>query len=205
VLTTPAFVSAVGAITLAAGGLFIYIMSAPVFLLQHLHVSETGFLWLFGPATTGIMAGGWLSGRAAGRIPRMKTVGIGFALMAVAATANVVFHALHPAVLPWSVVPLTVFVTGMSLTIPSVTLITLDLFPAQRGLAASCQSFLQTCGNSFTTAVVAPLVWATPLRMAAGQLACVVLGLVALSIYLWVAARPAAVATPAAVGASSAE
>jgi MFS transporter, DHA1 family, multidrug resistance protein len=163
-----------------------------VFLLQHLHVSETGFLWLFGPATSGIMTGAWLSGRAAGRIPRMRTVALGFGLMAVAALGNLLFHALHPACLPWSVLPLFVFVTGMSLTIPSITLITLDLFPTQRGLAASCQSFIQTCGNSFTTAVVAPLLWATPLRMAAGQMGFVVLGVIALLVYLWVAGRPVA-------------
>jgi len=196
VLTTPAFVAATGAITLGASGLFIYIMSAPVFLIQHLHVSETGFLWLFGPATSGIMVGAWLSGRAAGRIPRLRTIGIGFALMALAATANVLFHLFHAAVLPWSVVPLFFFVTGMSLTIPSVTLITLDLFPNQRGLAASCQSFIQTCGNSLTTAVVAPLLWVTPLRMAEGQAVFVALGLGALVIYVWLAARPGA--TPAA-------
>ena len=184
VLTTPAFVAATGAITLGASGLFIYIMSAPVFLIQHLHVSETGFLWLFGPATSGIMVGAWLSGRAAGRIPRLRTIGIGFALMALAATANVLFHLFHAAVLPWSVVPLFFFVTGMSLTIPSVTLITLDLFPNQRGLAASCQSFIQTCGNSLTTAVVAPLLWVTPLRMAEGQAVFVALGLGALVIYV---------------------
>ena len=196
VLTTPAFVAATGAITLGASGLFIYIMSAPVFLIQHLHVSETGFLWLFGPATSGIMVGAWLLGRAAGRIPRLRTIGIGFALMALAATANVLFHLFHAAVLPWSVVPLFFFVTGMSLTIPSVTLITLDLFPTQRGLAASCQSFIQTCGNSLTTAVVAPLLWVTPLRMAEGQAVFVALGLGALVIYVWLAARPGA--TPAA-------
>ena len=190
VLTTPAFVAATGAITLGASGLFIYIMSAPVFLIQHLHVSETGFLWLFGPATSGIMVGAWLSGRAAGRIPRLRTIGIGFALMALAATANVLFHLFHAAMLPWSVVPLFFFVTGMSLTIPSVTLITLDLFPTQRGLAASCQSFIQTCGNSLTTAVVAPLLWVTPLRMAEGQAVFVALGLGALAVYVWLAARP---------------
>jgi MFS transporter, DHA1 family, multidrug resistance protein len=183
VLSTPTFLAACATITLAGGGLFIYVMSAPVFLLQHLHVSETGFLWLFGPATTGIMAGAWLSGRAAGRISRLKTISLGFALMALAASGNVAFHLVRPAALPWSVVPLFFFVTGMSLSMPSATLVALDLFPAQRGLAASCHAFVQTCGNSATTAFVAPLVWTTPLRMAEGQAGFVMLGAAALLVY----------------------
>lgn len=193
VMTRPAFLAASLAITLTGAGLFIYIMSAPVFLLEHLHVSETGFLWLFGPATSGIMTGAWLSGRLAGRWSRMQTIGVGAIIMAVAVVGNVTLHLLLPPGLPWSVLPIFLFVTGMSLALPSLTLLALDQFPEQRGLAASCQSFLQTCGNAVTTAVVAPLAWGSALRLASGQALLAASGIVAVFIYLRVAREKSAV------------
>ena len=38
---------------------------------------------------------------------------------------------------------------------PSLTLLALDRFPAQRGLAASCQMFLQSMNNSVLAGVIA--------------------------------------------------
>ena len=69
-----------------------------------------------------------------------------------------------------------------------------DLFPEQRGLASSCQGFVQTTGNALTTAVVAPLVWASTLTLAIGEAVMLAAGFAAYLLYLrMVKFRPAKV------------
>ena len=183
VLRTAPFVALTIAVTFNFAAVFIYIVAAPVFLIQHLHVSETGFLWLFGPSTTRIVAGAWLSGRCAGRLSRQRTIGSAYAIMAAAALGNVALNLLAPPGLPWSVAPIFVYFTGSALAMPSLTLMALDLFPEQRGLAASCQSFVQTAGNAIATAVVAPLVWGSTLTLALGMAVMMAVGLGAFVAY----------------------
>ena len=60
VMTSPPFLFACAALSLNFAGFFIYVLSAPVFLMKHLGIPETGFLWLFGPAMAGLMSGSWL-------------------------------------------------------------------------------------------------------------------------------------------------
>jgi DHA1 family bicyclomycin/chloramphenicol resistance-like MFS transporter len=61
------------ALCLASGvpfnGMFLYVLSAPVFLGEHMHLAPTQFFYLFLMTIGGIM-GAWLSGRLAGRISR---------------------------------------------------------------------------------------------------------------------------------------
>jgi DHA1 family bicyclomycin/chloramphenicol resistance-like MFS transporter len=184
VLTTPSFLALTGAVTLNFAAIFIYIVSAPVFLIQHLHVAETGFLWLFGPATTGMVTGAWLSGRLAGHITRVQTVWWAYGILVTAALGNVLLNLLVPPGVPWSVLPVFVYFAGSALAMPSLTLMALDLFPAQRGMASSCQSFLQTTGNALATAIVAPLVWGTPLMLATGEAIMLAFGLAFFAAYL---------------------
>lgn len=168
VVTTPAFVAACLAGTLNFSGVFIYIVSAPVFAIEHLHLPPTAFAWIFLPITLGMAGGAALSSRLAGGTTPLRTVGIGYAIMAVAAVGTLVIaFALSPRV-PWSVLPLLVYSMGMSLAFPSLTLSALDLFPAQRGLAASCQSFIQTSGAA-VNAVLAPLIWGNVHHLAVAQ------------------------------------
>ena len=199
VLQSAPFVALTFAVTFNFAAVFLYIVSAPVFLIRHLHVSETGFLWLFGPSTLGIVTGAWLSGRAAGRITRRQTVGWAYGIMVTAVVGNLLLNLLVPPGLPWSVLPIFVYFSGSALAMPSLTLMALDLFPEQRGLAASCQSFVQTTGNAVATAVVAPLVWASTLTLAAGQAVMLAVGLAAFLLYLRMAGfRPATVDAEAA-------
>jgi len=183
VLTNGGFVAACLAISLNFCGFFVYVASAPVFLLRHLKVKETEFLWLFGPATAGMMAGAFLVSRLTGKLTPQQTVRIGFLVMISAAITNVAINLHGPAILPWAVGPLLLQALGMTVAMPSLTLLALDLFPAQRGMAASCQGFIQTATNSLTAGLIAPLVCATPLRLALSQMAFVALGLAATLLY----------------------
>jgi DHA1 family bicyclomycin/chloramphenicol resistance-like MFS transporter len=195
VLTSAPFLALVGALTCTFGAVFIYIVSAPVFLLRHLHVGETGFLWLFGPISCGMMLGTWISGRMVGRLTPVQTLGLSFAVTATAAAANVLFHALSAPMLPWSIVPLVVFVTGNSLAMPAMTVLSLDLFPDRRGTASSCQSFLQTSGNTLVTAVIAPAVWGSALSLSLGMAAMLAVGGASFAVYRLALHRPTVLGT----------
>lgn len=183
-LTSRRFVALSVAITLMFSGFFIYVMSAPVFLMQHLHVSATGFLWLFGPASGGMIIGAWLSGRMADRWSARRTIIYSFAIMAVATVMQLGFHLFYPPSLPWSVAPLFVYVFGMALSFPTLTLLGLDIFPEQRGMAASCQSFIQTVGTALN-AVLVPFVWGSVLSLAVTQAVLLTLAAVALFFHRW--------------------
>ena len=176
VLTSPAFLSACGGLAFNFVGFFIYVMSAPVFLMRHLGVPETGFFWLFGPAMIGLMSGSWLSGRFAGKITARQTIMRGYLIMGAATLCNIVLNLTLPPGLPWSVLPIFVYTFGMSVAMPSLTLLSLDPFPQQRGLAASCQMFLQSGFNGLLAGVLAPMLWGSTLTLALGMGGMMLLG-----------------------------
>ncbi len=169
VVSSPPFLLASAAVSLNFAGFFLYVLSAPVFLMTHLGLPETGFLWLFGPAMGGMIIGSGLSGRLAGRISLTRTIWLGYAVMASAAAANLALNLSLPPGLPWSVMPLLVYTLGMSMAMPCLTIFALDPFPVQRGLAASCQTFIQSGFNSLTAALIAPALWGSTLTMSYGM------------------------------------
>ncbi|MDX9945056.1 MAG: multidrug effflux MFS transporter [Azonexus sp.] len=169
VFTSPRFLSACSALALNFGGFFVYVLSAPVFLMQHLQLPETAFLWLFGPAMIGLMCGSAISGRLAGRVSPGKTIAIGYSVMGSAALLNLGLNLFLPPGLPWSVAPLFVYTLGMSLAMPNLTLFALDPFPEKRGLAASCQTFFQSGFNGIAAALIAPALWGSMLGLALGM------------------------------------
>ena len=160
------FLAAALAVALNFSGLFLYIASAPAFLLTHLKVRETEFIWLFGPTTTGLVLGGLLSGRLAGRWSGRRTVMLGYGLMIGAACLNVVWHLLRAPGIPGSVLPLLLYATGMAFVAPTLTLRGLDVFPERKGMAASCQAFLITGANAITAGLVSPMAQGSVLRLA---------------------------------------
>ena len=176
VMTSPPFLLACAALSLNFAGFFIYVLSAPVFLMTHLGLPETAFLWLFGPAMGGLVSGSWLSGRLAGRISAGRTIALGYLVMSVAALINLGINLALPPALPWSVLPLFVYTLGMALAMPSLTILALDPFPEQRGLAASCQTFFQSGFNSLAAALIAPALWGSTLTLALGMAGLMVLG-----------------------------
>jgi DHA1 family bicyclomycin/chloramphenicol resistance-like MFS transporter len=176
VLTSPAFLLACGALAFNFAGFFIYVLSAPVFLMRHLGVPETGFLWLFGPAMIGLMSGSWLSGRLAGKLSLPRTIASAYLVMGAAALLNIGLNLALPPSLPLSVAPIFIYVFGMAMAMPCLTLIALDPYPEQRGLAASCQTFLQSGFNALAAGVIAPALWGSTLTLAFGMGGLLLLG-----------------------------
>ena len=176
-------------LSLAAGlnfnGFFLYIVSAPMFLGTHLHIGPEAYAWLFVPCILGIMVGSQLSGRAAGRLPAAETVKRAYMFMATAAAVNLAYAVLvsEPSV-PWAVLPLALYGVGFAMAMPSISLITLDLFPTRRGMAASLQGFVSGMVNVLTAGVISALLWDDPLWLALGMVAMMLAAFGCWQLYL---------------------
>jgi DHA1 family bicyclomycin/chloramphenicol resistance-like MFS transporter len=151
-------------------GFFLYVASAPIFVIQYLGLGQNQFGWLFIPAMSGVILGSYLSGKVADRFSRMTTIRYGYLTMLCAAMFNLAYNAFLPPVVPWVILPIMLYTIGMSLAMPSITLLTLDLFPAMRGMTASMQGFIQTMVMTFVSAVVSPLLAESGMKMALGVL-----------------------------------
>jgi DHA1 family bicyclomycin/chloramphenicol resistance-like MFS transporter len=165
-------------------GSFLYVLSAPAFLGEHLQLAPTQFFWFFIFSIGGIMGGAWLSGRLAGRIAPERQIRYGFMVMFVSALVNLVANWLFVAHVSWALIPLCVFAFGWALMVPVVTLLVLDLHPERRGMASSLQMFVGSMANGLVAGVIAPLVMHSALGLAAASMAMLCIGLVA-----WVVVR----------------
>lgn len=147
-------------------GFFLYIVSAPAVIYGLLGLTATDFPWLFVPGIGGVMLGAFLSGRLAGRLTPRRTVLAGFLTMGCAAAMNITYCAWFSPALPWTVIPVMIYSTGMALAMPSVTVLTLDLYPQLRGTTSSLQGFAHSLFSGVTAGVISPLVSGSALALA---------------------------------------
>ncbi len=160
-------------------GMFLYVLSAPAFLGDHLGLAPTQFFWFFVLTIAGIMSGAWLSGRLAGRIAPKRQIRHGFVVMLTVSVLNLAANLLFPAHAVWALVPIAVFAFGWALMVPVVTLLMLDLYPERRGMASSLQAFVGSAANGIVAGVIAPLVMHSTVGLAAASLSMMGVGLVA--------------------------
>jgi DHA1 family bicyclomycin/chloramphenicol resistance-like MFS transporter len=159
---------------------FLYIASAPSFLIDLLGVSSYGFAWLFMPMIGGVMIGALVSGRAAGKLSAARTIGLGYLLMFAGATIQMMVAWYVAPGVPWHVLPIMIYTMGSSIVMPSATLLLLDLFPAMRGMASSLQGFVHFVLAAVNAGTIAPFL-AQSLKGLAGGMA----GFTVLSVALW--------------------
>ena len=149
------------------GALFLYIASAPAFVIDLLGLGEQDFVWFFAPTIGGMMLGAFVSGRAAGRMSGQRLVEWGFACCGVAAAYNIGYNLFTDApTLPWAVLPTALGAFGIALVFPIVTLLILDMYPRQRGSASSMQAFVSLVSNAAIAGLLSPLVSHSGLAMA---------------------------------------
>jgi DHA1 family bicyclomycin/chloramphenicol resistance-like MFS transporter len=167
-------------------GMFLYVLSAPVFLGEHLGLSPTQFAWFFCLTIGGIMGGAWLSGRLAGRIDRKRQIRHGFVIMIGISVINLLLNLAFEPHVWWALLPIAIFAFGWALMVPVVTLMVLDLAPDRRGMASSLQACIGSAANGLVAGVIAPLVMHSTVALAAASLAMMSVGVLA---WLWVRRR----------------
>lgn len=168
ILRDPAFLPLVLAGTFGFNALFVYISSAPAFVIGLLGLDAQQFAWLFIPAIGGLMLGSFLSGRLAGRVSAQSTARLGYRVMLGASALNIATALWLPKpVVPWSVIPLGLHSMGIGIAFPTLTLQLLDRFPRQRGGASSMQAFVSLVISATLAGVVSPMISDSALKLAA--------------------------------------
>lgn len=180
----PRFVALVLGIACAFGGIFLYVAGSPAIVFDHLGYGAEDFAVLFVPMVAGLMLGSFVSGRVAHRAAPNATVSVAFVLMVAAVLANLAqAHWLPPAA--WNLIgPLVLYAFGAALAMPGVTVMALDCFPRQRGMASAAQGFIQMATMAVISGTLVPLVIGRVEYFAYGQAA-----LFALSLLLWAGVR----------------
>ena len=172
------------AVGMAFGGFALYIGSAAYFVMNILHLPETAFAWLFFPLISGSVVGSALSGKLARRYSQSAQIWGSYVLMGAAGAVNVAYNYWFAAEVPWAVLPLFVYSFALAIAMPPMTLIALNHFPNNSGLASSMQSFIQMILFALISGVVAPLLFDSAYKLACGVMA----GLL-LSFAAWVVAQ----------------
>ncbi|HSI61103.1 MAG TPA: multidrug effflux MFS transporter [Ideonella sp.] len=167
-------------------GMFLYVLSAPVFLGEHMKLGPTQFFWFFMLTISGIMGGAWLSGRLAGKLPAARQIRRGFRIMATVSVINVTLNLLLPPNPVWALPLIALFSFGWALMVPVVTLLVLDQVPDRRGMASSLQACIGSVANAFVAGLIAPLVMHSTLWLAVASLLMMGIGVVA---WAWVRPR----------------
>jgi DHA1 family bicyclomycin/chloramphenicol resistance-like MFS transporter len=159
-------------------GFFLYITSAPTMIYEHLHLGANDFIYLFGPLVGGMIIGAQLSGRLAGRWPQERSIALGITLMLAGAALNLA-QAMYmsPGVVN-TIGPVALYVTGMALNMPVLSIMAIDCFPNNRGLASSMQGFLQMGTNALVAGLVVPLLYHSVEHLAFGMAVFFIVGYV---------------------------
>lgn len=180
------FLRLAGAGALSFGGLFLYIASAPAFVIDLLGKGEQDFAWLFVPTIAGMTLGAWFSGRSAGRLSGDRAIAIGFSVLALSIVWNVGYHSLveQPRA-PWAVINLPLHAFGTAVIFPVLSLRILDMYPRQRGSASSMQAFSVLVTNTVVAGVLSPLVSHSGLALALMAAAFIAAG----ALLWWLQAR----------------
>jgi len=191
VFTRMEFQLLAGLLGISFSAIFVYITASPVFMVRHLHLSETDFGLLFWPVIGGMVLGSMVASKLARRVGQRRLINAGFALMAAGVGINLALqYTLVPGTPPgaWltfmSIAPLGICSVGQALLGPSVQMMVMDLYPAQRGLMSSCQGFTHVMVSTLTAGIVAPLVAGSTQYLVLTSLAFFAVALVLWLLYL---------------------
>ena len=118
-------------------GFFVYVLSAPVFLVKHLGLGEHQFAVMFVPTVLGMIFGSWLAKRAAGRIGNAIILQLAYGWMCFSWLLNVVVCTWLPVSPIYNILPIALYNVGMAFALPVLSIAALDRHARLRGTAAS--------------------------------------------------------------------
>jgi DHA1 family bicyclomycin/chloramphenicol resistance-like MFS transporter len=161
-------------------GIMLYVASAPVYILDLLHLTVKDFAWLFVTFTAGMSLGSWASAHFSHRFKPNTLIYAGYALMIVSSVESLIYTHFFMVSVPWAIVPHFFYAFGMALGSPAMTVLTLEMFPHVKGLPSSLQNFIFLVIFAVISGCLVPFLFSSTFRLAAGT----AIGL-ALSILLW--------------------
>ena len=160
---------------------FLYVLSSPIFLMQHLNLSSSQFGYLFIPTVTGMILGSFISKKTAGIISPAKMLKIAYLWMLLITSINLIFCLFFPSIIFMNIGLIALYNIGMAAAMPLISIKALDCFPKARGTAASGQAFSQMLVSSVVAGLVIPIIWGSLATLAVGMLVIFSLGLITIT------------------------
>ena len=164
------FPALVLSVSLAFAGLFLYILGAPTVIYDILGLGNADFGWLFIPIVAGLMLGSSLSSRLSHLWSATRTISVGMMVMMLASVISLLAVYTTTATVLSVIGPLILYVFGLALMMPAITVLALDCLPTHRGTAASMQGFIQMLTNAAVAGLALPLLKTHWLNFVYGQL-----------------------------------
>jgi DHA1 family bicyclomycin/chloramphenicol resistance-like MFS transporter len=147
-----------------------FVGAAPSVVVDHWHLRETQFAYLFIPVIGGLISSAFISGRMAGRYTYAQQSRLGFLLALGGSALMTLLFVLVPA--PPIIIQqllIAVIAFGVQLAGPTLSLRMLDLFPHARGSAASVQSCVSIAISALIFGLVSPILSGSMLSLAEGS------------------------------------
>ncbi len=160
---------------------FLYVLSSPIFLMQHLNLSSSQFGYLFIPTVTGMILGSFISKKTAGIISPAKMLKIAYLWMLLITSLNMIFCLFFQSIIFINIGLIALYNIGMAAAMPLISIKALDCFPKARGTAASGQAFSQMLVSSVVAGLIIPIIWGSLATLAIGMLVIFSLGLVTIT------------------------
>jgi DHA1 family bicyclomycin/chloramphenicol resistance-like MFS transporter len=160
---------------------FLYVLSSPIFLMQHLNLSSSQFGYLFIPTVTGMILGSFISKKTAGIISPAKMLKIAYLWMLLITSINLIFCLFFQSIIFINIGLIAFYNIGMAAAMPLISIKALDCFPKARGTAASGQAFSQMLVSSVVAGLIIPIIWGSLATLATGMLVIFSLGLITIT------------------------
>ncbi|EDZ63898.1 drug resistance transporter Bcr/CflA subfamily protein [beta proteobacterium KB13] len=160
---------------------FLYVLSSPIFLMQHLNLSSSQFGYLFIPTVTGMILGSFISKKTAGIISPAKMLKIAYLWMLLITSINLIFCLFFQSIIFVNIGLIALYNIGMAAAMPLISIKALDCFPKARGTAASGQAFSQMLVSSVVAGLIIPIIWGSLATLAIGMLVIFSLGLITIT------------------------
>ena len=160
---------------------FLYVLSSPIFLMQHLNLSSSQFGYLFIPTVTGMILGSFISKKTAGIISPAKMLKIAYLWMLLITSINLIFCLFFQSIIFVNIGLIALYNIGMAAAMPLISIKALDCFPKARGTAASGQAFSQMLVSSVVAGLIIPIIWGSLATLAVGMFVIFSLGLVTIT------------------------
>ncbi len=180
-----AFVAHLGIAACSFAGLFAWISGASFVLQSIYRLSALGFSLAFACASLGFLIGTSLAARLVTRIGIDRTMGLGAAALALGGLGMAGALALGLTSVASLVLPVTIYLAGMGMTMPQAIAGAMSPFPDRAGTASSMIGVSQQILAAIVGAAVGQLLGET-----AWPLAIAFAAMGSLTLALWIVSRP---------------
>ncbi|WP_137388243.1 multidrug effflux MFS transporter [Rhodoligotrophos defluvii] len=165
-LQSPMFRHFVVLVCLCYGGLFAFISGASFILQSYYALSTIGFSFSFSTAVGGYVCGSLLGARFGTRLGLRAVIRIGTAFLAAGGLLMVVLIQIQPGVFWHLLLPITIYMVGVGLTLPQSMAGAITPFPERAGAASSLMGFLQMAFGAVVGVLIGHTVHLGPMPLA---------------------------------------